>query len=144
MIFDGNNGEGQFGSLTFDRFRGDQTIQLLHGEDKSGNYFAGLKMNDENISLPERISKLDEIKKLPTKEAKDKAIKAMTDKGEFLVNRLSLGRGRNKSSFITLNDAKGKPRIEISVEANGDPKLNFLDDNGKVIYSLPEDAKAKK
>jgi hypothetical protein len=42
-----------------------------------------------------------------------------------------------------LKDAKGKTRIEMSVEPNGNPKLNFLDENGKVVYSLPEDAKAK-
>jgi hypothetical protein len=144
LIFDGDTGKGQGGSLTFDKFRGDQTVQFIHNENKDGNYFAGLLMNDENISLPERLSKIETIKKLPTKEAQDAAYKAMRDNGEFLVNRLSLGRGRNKSSFLTLNDAKGKPRIEISVEACGNPKLNFLDENGKVIYSLPEDAKAKK
>ncbi len=144
LIFDGDTGKGQGGSLTFDKFRGDQTIQLAHQEDKDGNYFAGLKMNDENMALTDRISKIEAIKKLPTKEAQDAAWKEMGDKGEFLVNRLFIGRGRNKSSFITLKDAKGKPRIEISVETNGNPKLNFLDETGKVIYSLPEDAKAKK
>ncbi len=144
LIFDGDTGKGQGGSLTFDKFRGDQTIQLTHQEDKDGNYFAGLKMNDENLALSDRISKIEEIKKLPTKEAQEAAYKEMRDKGEFLVNRLFIGRGRSKSSFITLNDAKGKPRIEISVEASGNPKLNFLDENGKVVYSLPEDAKAKK
>jgi hypothetical protein len=144
LIFDGDTGKGQGGSLTFDKFRGDQTIQLIHNEDKDGNYFAGLKMNDENLALSDRISKIEEIKKLPTKEAQNAAYKEMRDKGEFLVNRLFIGRGRSKSSIVELSDAKGKPRIELSVEPNGNPKLNFLDENGKVIYSLPEDAKAKK
>jgi hypothetical protein len=101
-------------------------------------------MNDENMALSDRISKIEAIKKLPTKEAQDAAYKQMRENGEFLVNRLFIGRGRSKSSIIELSDAKGKSRIEISVEANGNPKLNFLDENGKVIYSLPEDAKAKK
>lgn len=144
LIFDGDTGKGQGGSLTFDKFRGDQTIQLTHQEDKDGNYFAGLKMNDENLALSDRISKIEAIKKLPTKEAKDAAYKEMRDKGEFLVNRLFIGRGRNKSSIVELSDAKGKSRIEMSVEPNGNPKLDFLDENGKVIYSLPEDAKTKK
>lgn len=68
----------------------------------------------------------------------------MWENGELLVNRLFIGRGRNKSSVIELSDANGKSRIEMSVERNGNPKLNFLEENGKVIYSLPEDAKAKK
>lgn len=144
LIFDGNDKEGQYGSLTFDKFRSDQTIQFLHGENAEGKYFAGLKMNDQNMPLTDFINKREEINKLPTQEAKDAAYKEMRDKGQLMINRLSLGRGRDKSAFIDLNDAKGKTRISISVEENGNPKLNFLDENGKVVYSLPEDAKAKK
>lgn len=144
LIFDGDTGKGQGGSLTFDKFRGDQTIQFLHAEDADGKYFAGLKMNDQNMPLTELISKREEIEKLPTKEARDAAYKEMSDKGVFMVNRLDLGRGYNKSSFIKLKDAKGKTRIEISVEANGNPKLNFLDENGKVVYSLPDEIKVMK
>jgi hypothetical protein len=144
LIFDGDTGKGQGGSLTFDKFRGDQTIQLTHQEDKDGNYFAGIKMNDENMTLTDRIAKIQEIEKLPTREEQMAAKQKMRENGEFLVNRLFIGRGRNKSSIIELSDAKGKSRIEMSVEPNGNPKLNFLDENGKVVYSLPEDAKAKK
>ncbi|HQU84438.1 MAG TPA: hypothetical protein PKY59_14975 [Pyrinomonadaceae bacterium] len=141
LIFDGNTGEGQGGSLTFDKFRGDQTIQITHQENKDGNYYAGLNINDENMALTDRIAKLKEIEKLPTKEEQKAAYQKMQDNGEFLVNRLFIGRGRDKASYIELNDAKGKTRISLSVEPNGNPKLNFLDENGKVIYSLPEDAK---
>ncbi len=68
----------------------------------------------------------------------------MHENGEFLVIRMFTGEDRNRKSLIQMSDAKGKARIELSVEASGNPKLNFLDENGKVIYSLPEDAKAKK
>jgi stress response protein SCP2 len=53
LIFDGDTGKGQGGSLTFDKFRGDQTVQFIQNEPTDGNYFAGLLMNDENISLPQ-------------------------------------------------------------------------------------------
>lgn len=144
LVFDGDTGEGQGGSLTFDRFRGDQTVQFLQDEDKDGNYFAGLRMNDQNTPLTDLIDRRNEIEKLPTKEARDAAYKEMQDKGMFMVTRLSIGRSRGKTSFINLNDDKGKARIALSVEADGNPKLNFLDETGKVIYSLPEGAKAKK
>lgn len=144
LVFDGDTGKGQGGSLTFDKFRGDQTIQFLNDEDADGNYFAGLKMNDQNLPLTDFISKMEEIKKLPTKEAKDAAFQEMQDKGQLMNNRLVLGRNYDKSSFIKLKDAKGRSRIEISVEANGNPKLNFLDENGKVIYSLPDERKVVK
>ena len=144
LVFDGDTGKGQGGSLTFDRFRGDQTIQLTHDEDADGKYFAGLRMNDQNFPLADFLSARQRMNNLPTPEERQAAYKEMRDKDMFDVNRLSIGRGRDKSSFISLKDAKGRSRIEISVQANGNPKLNFLDENGKVIYSLPDESKEVK
>jgi len=144
LVFSGDTGKRHGGSLTLDKFRGDQTVQFLHDEEPDGKYFAGLKMNDQNMPLTDLISKQKEIEKLPTKEAKNAAYQEMRDKGMFMANRLYLGRDYDKSSVIKLKDAKGRARIVISVEANGNPKLSFLDENGKLIYSLPDDAKAKK
>jgi hypothetical protein len=141
LIFSGDTGKERYGSLTFDKFRGDQTIAFQHLENTEGNYFAGLSFNDENITTPDRTAKVDAIKKLPDEAARKAAFKEMQDRGEFLVNRLSIGRGRNKSSFISLSDSKGRERIQISVTADGKPGINFLDENGKVTYRLPEDKK---
>ncbi|HKU73643.1 MAG TPA: hypothetical protein VJR02_06975 [Pyrinomonadaceae bacterium] len=141
LIFSGDADKDRYGSLTFDKFRGDQTIAFQHMENKEGNYFAGLSFNDENITTPDRTAKVDAIRKLPDEAARTAAFKEMRDKGEFLVNRLAIGRGRNKSSFISLSDAKGRERIQISVSADGTPKINFLDENGKVTYRLPEEKK---
>ena len=144
LVFSGDTDKGQFGSLTFDKFRGDQTIAFQHLENEKGKYFAGLSFNDENITTPERIANLEALKKLPDATARKAALKEMQNKGEFLVNRLAIGRGRDKSAFISLSDAKGKERIAISVAADGTPKINFLDETGKVIYSLPEASKIDK
>lgn len=140
LIFSKLDSGEQYVSLTFDKSRADQTVALQHLENKEG-YWAGLVFNDENIDLPTRLAKIKEIEALPTKDEQRAAFQKMRENGEFLVQRLAIGKGRNKSALLALSDAKGKPRIEMSVEANGKPKLNFLDENGKVIYSLPEDAK---
>jgi hypothetical protein len=42
-----------------------------------------------------------------------------------------------------MKDAKGKVRIELTVEANGNPRLKFLDELGKVTYSLLPSANSK-
>ena len=41
-------------------------------------------------------------------------------------------------------DIKGKQRIRMQVAKDGTPGLEFLDEAGKVIYSLPEANKAEK
>ena len=143
LVFDGSNGNGQGGSLTFDKFRGDQTIQLVHDEDKSGDYFAGVKMNDQNLPLIELLEKQKEIDKLPTKEAKDSAYKVLRDSKVLGTERLKIGRDRDKSSMIQLKDDAGRVRIELKVEASGTAKIEFLNELGKVIYSLPGNAEAR-
>lgn len=137
LVFDGNTGKGQGGSLTFDKFRGDQTIQFIHEENKDEKYFAGLKMNDQNMPLNELIKRQEEISKLPTSEAQDSAYQALREQGLLMTERLRIGKDYDRSSIIKMKDAKGKVRIELKVEASGNPKLTFLDEVGKVIYSLP-------
>jgi hypothetical protein len=141
LVFSGDTGKERYGSLTFDKFRGDQTIAFQHLENNEGNYFAGLTFNDENMTTPDRIAKVDAIRKLPNEAARNAAFKEMQDHGEFLVSRLSMGKGRNKSAFISLIDSKGRERIQISVTADGTPGINFLDEKGNVTYRLPVDNK---
>ena len=144
LTYTGDTDKGQYGSLTFDKFRGDQTIAFQHLESRDGSYFAGLTFNDENNTTTERLAKMDAIKRLPDEAARRAAQMEMRDRGEFLVPRLTLGRGRSKSAFISLSDAKGKERLQISVAADGTPKIQFLDDKGRVVYSLPEKSATEK
>lgn len=144
ISFDGDTGKGQSGSLAFDKFRGDQTIQITHSEDKNGDYFAGLRVNDQNMPLSDYIARMEEVNKLPNPEEAYKASMELRSGDKATVSRMIIGKSKDKSSVIEMNDGKGKPRIKISVQKDGNPKLEFLDENGKMIYSLPEDAKAKK
>lgn len=144
LIFENLKTGDNYRSLTFDKFRGDQTIALQHLGDKTGDYRAFLAFNDENTDNATRTAKMEEIKKMPDEAARKAAYKKMQDDGDFLVNRLLIGRGRGKSTILTMSDAKGTPRINMSVAADGNPKLEFLDEKGKVIYSLPEKAIDKK
>ena len=138
LLFTGDTGEGQYSQLTFDKFRGDQTIAFQHLENGHGDYFAGMTFNDVNTPTAELAAKLEAVKRLPNEAARNAALKEMREKGDLLVNRLSIGKGRDRAAFISLYDAKGKTRLKISVTADGTPAIVFLDEAGKVTYSLPE------
>ncbi|MBL7688901.1 MAG: hypothetical protein JNJ49_12775 [Bdellovibrionaceae bacterium] len=137
LVFDGSTGKGQGGSLTFDKFRGDQTIQFIHDEEPNESYFAGMKMNDQNMPLNELVERQREISKLPTKVAQDQAWRSLREEGRLMTERLRIGKDYDKSAIIKMKDATGKVRIELKVEAGGHPKMSFLDESGKVIYKLP-------
>ena len=142
-----SNGEGksQFLTLTMDKFRQDQTVGMMHWESDNGSYFAGLQVWDRPDLTHEESDRLRaDAEKIPDEAKRKAALKELAEKGTFGNNRLVLGRGRSKSSFIELMDAKGKTRLEISVNEAGTPKINFLDETGKVVYSLPDESKAPK
>lgn len=141
LVFDGQTGKGQGGSLTFDKFRGDQTIQFIHEESVNESYFAGVKMNDQNMPLTDLLTKDREISKLPSKEAQDAAYRDLRDQGFLMTERLRIGKDHDKSSVIKMKDAKGKVRIELKVAPGGEARLIFLDESGKIVYSLPPKAK---
>src|SRR5215813_8694411 len=130
-------------SLTFDKFRQDQTVGIQHLEG-NGQYLAGLRVWDRpDSSLGPVIEKLAAIEKMS--EGPEKAA-AMKELRETMggAERVMVGRDRDKAAVVRLADAKGKPRIKLSVDATGAPKLEFLDETGKVTYSLPQDNKADK
>lgn len=63
---------------------------------------------------------------------------------EFAPTRVFVGKNVERDAAVTLYDANGKARINMTVTADGAPRLDFLDENGKVTYSLPDDAKRAK
>ncbi len=145
LIFGSNGGNGHFGSLTFDKVKNDQTIGFMHLESDNGTYQTGLQMwQQPNLPSDVLNAKYEAASKIPDEAARKAAIQAMIDNNELTTQRLFLGKQRDNSTMLLMSDIKGKPRIRMMVTASGNPKLDFLDETGKVIYSLPEENKAGK
>lgn len=66
------------------------------------------------------------------------------DAGGEQTQRLFVGRTRGDSSALILADAAGRPRIVMTISPGGEPALDFMDDQGNVIQSLPQAATAKR
>jgi ABC-type amino acid transport substrate-binding protein len=52
--------------------------------------------------------------------------------------RLFVGKTSDKAATVSLADADGKPRLNITVDATGNPRIEFLDAEGKVVARIPE------
>lgn len=52
--------------------------------------------------------------------------------------RFFVGYDADNKSRVMLQDATGRPRIDMFVSSDGQAKLQFLDADGKVTYELPQ------
>ncbi|MCJ8010129.1 hypothetical protein MUG84_00040 [Paenibacillus sp. KQZ6P-2] len=53
------------------------------------------------------------------------------------VERARMDRSQDGSVGVKLSDSKGQERIRIVIDANDVPILEFLNETGEVVYSLP-------
>jgi hypothetical protein len=148
LSFNGSQRDGKGNAsalLAFDRFRQDQTVGIQYGE-SNGQYSAGLRVWDRpETSLGPVIDKLTGIEKMSEGPEKTAARNALRETaGAGVAERVMVGRDREQAAVVRLADAKGRPRIKLSVDAAGVPKLEFLDESGKVTYSLPQKATNEK
>lgn len=143
LLFGDNGGKGHFGSFTFDKVRNDQTIGFRHLEGDNGAYQTSLEMwqRPDDITGDVVDEKLEAANKIKDEAARKAAIQALADSGALGAQRLFLGKRRDNSAGLVLYDVKGKPRIRMNVAPDGAPRLDFLDETGKVFYSVPDENK---
>ena len=77
---------------------------------------------------------------MPEGPEKEAARKSLRESG-FSPTRIFVGKNREREAKVTLYDAKGNARINMIVYAAGVPRLDFLDEGGKVTYSMPGNSK---
>ncbi len=143
LSFSGSAGADGKGSasalLAFDRFNQDQTVALQYGEG-GGRYYSGLRVwdrPDRSLGLViDEMQKIEKMKDGPDKTAATQKLRETAAPGT--AERAFVGRDRENASVVRLNDPSGKVRARLSVDAVGTPKLEFLDESGKVTFSLPE------
>ncbi len=128
-------------SLTFDRFRQDQTMQLINN-DSASHQMTGLSINDVppfTLTSRDDVKRFkDEAQKLP--EAQRRAYwNDLSESGRLGGNRIWLGNTGDKGSTLQLKDAKGRTRMRLLVTAEGKAEIHMLDAQGQVIKSITPD-----
>ena len=133
---------GAYGGFSLDQYKQSQAIGLIYN-DHSGTREVGLKVWDRpETSQSEFIERGDVIRKMPEGPAKEAARKSLRESG-FSPTRIFVGKSKDREAKVTLYDAKGNARINMIVDAAGVPRLDFLDESGKVTYSMPGNFKTK-
>lgn len=120
--------------LLFDQYNQDQTVGLTYS-DQNGQRTAGLTVWDRpDKPVWEIVGPVYEMPEGPEKNA---LVQKLAAAGELGAVRLFAGKRPDKSVQLSLADAKGRPRLQISVDAEGKSQILFLDESGKVTYRFP-------
>ena len=137
LIFGDNGQIGHFGSLTWDKVRGDQTIGFRHLESDNGSYSTALEVWQQP-DIPGDIlgRRVREIRAMTDSAARRRAIAAMRAADSLGVARMYLGKAWDNSARLELFDQKGRPRLRLIVTPEGTPRIELLDEAGQVTDSL--------
>ena len=143
LIFGGNKDKDgtthSWGHLSFDQYQRDQTMVLEseHDGPQSNVYYA---FNDDTTTdpiTPELSAQWQLIKSMPPGPDRIAAAKAYRAQHPgAIVNRGMFGRGRDKSVALQLRDLQGRLRLVAKVDPDGTPKIDFLDEQGKIVRSI--------
>ena len=123
--------------IMFDQLKQDQTIGISYSEN-NGQRTAGLQVWDRSEQpLSDLIKALNAANALPVGAARDEAITAVRAKAPAGPRRVFVGKNSDKAATVSLADANGKPRLTMTVGADGAAFIEFLDADGKSIQRIP-------
>ena len=125
-------------SLTFDRFRQDQAMQLIN-HDSAEHQRTGIAINDvpyHGVASIDDQSRFNaQAAGLP--EAERRAYwQQLAEQGRLSRNRIWLGNTPGKSAALQLKDAKGRVRMMLLVTPEGEPEIQMFDEVGKVSRTI--------
>ncbi len=133
----GGRGRANAG-IMFDQLQQDQTIGLSYSE-ANGQRSTGLQVWDrsDTVRLSELIKKLNDANKLPAGAERDAALAKIRADAPPGPRRVFVGKTQDKASTVMLSDAEGRVRLRLTVDPTGNPRIEFLDEAGKVVTRIP-------
>jgi len=116
--------------LMFDQYNQDQTVGITYSQ-MNEERSAGLRVWERSLTplagFARRVNDIELMKEGPERtEAMKKLREAAAAQGLGGAQRVFVGRTEKNEAVISLADAKGKPRIVMSVDAADAAKLQFL------------------
>jgi hypothetical protein len=137
--------------LSLDAYKQDQTVVLHHYQDARGSH-AGLSVTDrpQDTSIADAFRALG-LEPPVERRAMMAAFEALpeAERNERLAelfggaNRVFVGTTRARDAVLVLRDARGRPRLQFGVPADGPPYVRLLGENGEVVWEAGQGAAAR-
>lgn len=123
-------------SITMDRYRDDQVIQILNDESiDEGKIFSqrGFFVNDYPTlnGINQRNEAIKEVEKITDDKARKAKIREIYQT-QGIINLLFLGKTKGNSQGLFIADQKGQPKLMIYVDEKGQPKIQTFTETGEI------------
>jgi len=128
--------------LAFDQFKQDQVVSVQYS-DQGNRRSAGVSVWDRSTTIP--IGELVDLIQASRQNAgasRDTAVnrlQRMQADGSLGAQRVFLG-SQNRTAALRINDTLGRTRIRLFVDSANVARLEFLDERGRVVQTLPDRA----
>lgn len=134
---------GDWGShFSMDQYKQDQAVyvQVINGQAGEPVRTAGYWVSPQSHLMTSDLMdvQLDSISLIPDKLLRDAARKKFWEKLDQ-YNKVFMGKTRDDETGLFLFDKDLTTRLRVYVDSAGNPKIDFFERNGSVIYSLPGD-----
>jgi len=124
--------------LMFDQLKQDQTVGISYGEG-NGRRTAGFTVWDRaDTRLSDLIEQLNTANKIQDAAKRDAEIAKIRASAPPGPRRVFVGKNADRAATVSLADTNGKPRLTLTVDPAGNPRIEFLDEQGKIVARLPE------
>ncbi|MHC5002522.1 MAG: hypothetical protein ACYTJ0_05305 [Planctomycetota bacterium] len=142
------DGESRFGGFLVDQIGSDESVRLVSQQAYTDDGFlhrAGLSVTDRSPDIPllELLDLIEEIRAIEDPQEQEARMQELRDQGALARNRLFVGRDADGGVLVDLRDTTGRSRLRLAVSAEGEPRIEFLDESGAVtrtVTGAPDDA----
>jgi len=121
--------------LSFDQYEENQIFAIDAGQEGKEKFSRITMVDQGNYPIEEKRKANDAIEKLPA-DQQDGAWAKFFATHRSDVKRMELGRSADGSVGLQLRDLNGQVRILLSVRPNGEPIIQFMSADGKVLREL--------
>jgi hypothetical protein len=122
--------------LMFDQLKQDQTIGFSYSEN-DGQRSAGFQVWDRSDRpLSELIAALNAANRIDDRGKRDATIAEIRRTAPPGPRRVFLGKTTARAATMVLSDDAGRPRLRLTVDAAGNPRIEFLDEQGTVVREM--------
>ncbi len=90
-----------------------------------------------DLPLAEVVARYDRLSKLPPGPERKNEAEFEACCAGFGATRVFVGKSRGKDAMLGLSDSRGRERLRLIVTAQGDARIEMLDEQGRPTLTLP-------